>query len=148
MADSNDAPRNRHRGWATWPERFETGYAVTAEGCWEWTRARSANGYGVIYFDKKLHYAHRASWLLAHGSWPSEGMVIDHSCNNKACVNPNHLRQMENWRNIRRAYPAPDAATAARRERQRRADQKRRNYSTGYRPETIAGGDNDQLVQG
>ena len=148
MADEITAAPKRHRGWAAWPERFHSGYTVTQNGCWEWARAKNARGYGVIYFDGKLHYAHRAAWLLTHGTWPTAGLVIDHSCNNKGCVNPRHLREMENWRNIRRASSPADEETERRRERWRRVDMNRRNYSIGYKPESIPGGEHNRLVQG
>lgn len=98
-------------------------------GCRIWTRAQNNRGYGVVYFDGKLRLAHRVAWYLKHGRWPDPEMVLDHECNTKSCVNPDHVRELMNWQNLRRAVPRGDAATERRRAAQRRADAKRRgNY--------------------
>ena len=56
-------------------------------------------------------------------------MVTDHICENKRCINVDHLRELPNHLNLRRAIPRGDAETEARRKRQRIADAKRRgNY--------------------
>jgi hypothetical protein len=59
--------------------------------CWEWIGAFSTSGYGHIIWDKKHIDAHRLSYILNIGNIPT-GMMILHSCNNKRCVNPEHLR--------------------------------------------------------
>lgn len=91
--------------WPAWRERFTAGYVETPTGCHEWQKARNNRGYGVIYFEGKLHLAHRASWFATHGTWPTPGMVIDHICENKGCVNVAHLRELTNAENIRRTNP-------------------------------------------
>ena len=73
-----------------------------------------------------MRLAHRVAFLARHGRWPSDGLVTDHSCNEKACVNPDHLREMENWRNLRRAVPRGDAEVEAKRAQWRKANAKRR----------------------
>lgn len=120
----------RGSAWKHWTDRLdENALPDDNSGCLEWQKSKNNRGYGVIYFDGKLHLAHRAAWLRKHGQWPDSNMVIDHICNNKSCVNVDHLRELPNHLNLRRAIPRGDAATERRRARWRKADAKRRgNY--------------------
>lgn len=109
-------------------ERFI--YEVSPSGCHIWQRAMNNRGYGVIWFDGKVRLAHRVAWFMRHGSWPSDHLVLDHICEVKACVNADHLRELENWRNLRRAHARGDVETEKRRARWRRANAKRRGTYT------------------
>ena len=72
----------------------------TTDGCWEWTACKTAEGYGRFLLESyDTHFAHRVSYALANGLIP-EGMVIDHICQNKACVRPDHLRATTNKQNL------------------------------------------------
>ena len=97
-------------------------YTIDSNGCHIWQKARNSRGYGVIWHDGKVRLAHRVAWFLKHGAWPIKGLVIDHICEVRACVNADHLRELTNGQNIMRAYPRGDEATERRRSRQRAAN--------------------------
>lgn len=59
--------------------------------CLIWTAGKNGNGYGRLWVDGRMAYAHRRAWELAHGEIP-DGMVVDHTCHTKLCVKPGHLR--------------------------------------------------------
>lgn len=70
--------------------------------CWIWIGStRSINGYGQFLFNGKLVQSHRISFEIFKGDIPN-GLVIDHLCRNKICVNPEHLEAVSNKENILR----------------------------------------------
>ena len=62
-------------------------------GCWPWTGGISRNGYGDFGCDGGRNYgAHRMALYLTIGRPVPEALSALHSCDNRKCCNPLHLR--------------------------------------------------------
>lgn len=59
--------------------------------CWLWTGYIGSWGYGrLMGKNKAVLTAHRLSYKIHKGEIP-DGMVVRHTCDRPACVNPKHL---------------------------------------------------------
>jgi hypothetical protein len=72
-----------------WIQRHKN---TTQDGCLLWPYEISSHGYGTVSKDGKRRIASREMCKAAHGPPPSEGLDAAHSCHNRACCNPRHLR--------------------------------------------------------
>lgn len=92
-----------------WRQRVRS--QVTTDGtpnsCWLWGGALDRDGYGRFRFTeasgvRRIIGAHRAAWLAFRGDLPA-GLVIDHLCRVRNCVNPAHLDPVTTGENTRRS---------------------------------------------
>lgn len=70
--------------------RFLEKVKVMPSGCHEWQSTFHRDGYGKFYFEGKQTQAHRAAFILFCGEIP-QGQWVLHRCDNRKCVNTNHL---------------------------------------------------------
>jgi hypothetical protein len=91
----------------TLEERFWSKVSQTGESdCWEWEGTRNPKGYGRLAVGRTSVPAHRYAYELLIGPFPP-GLVSDHLCRNRGCVNPSHIEPVTNRENILRGRTLP-----------------------------------------
>jgi HNH endonuclease len=85
-------------------ERIMAKVAIDENGCWRWMGYINELGYAKVSFEGQAVSAHRIVYTHLIGPIPI-GLEIDHICNVRDCLNPEHLRTVTHAENVRRAFP-------------------------------------------
>ena len=72
-------------------EAFWTRVKRTPDSCWEWQGGITSHGFGNVQIRGRQLRVHRLAHAFANGAIPERLLVI-HSCDNRACCRPSHLR--------------------------------------------------------
>jgi len=83
------------------------GVSIRPDGCWGHTLKPNRKGY--VYMDlrgsRKHWLAHRVMYEWIVGPIP-KGLVIDHLCRNRGCLNPSHMQPVTIGENVLRGHGA------------------------------------------
>lgn len=82
--------------------KIERRVSLDPSGCLNWTGSTDSYGYGQMKWRGRTRLVHRlAYWIF--GNKPPTGLSVLHTCDNRRCINPNHLylgTQRENMRDM------------------------------------------------
>lgn len=81
------------------PKNLQHRVEIRDSGCWEWQGSISSSGYGDLCVDGQHLLVHRYVYSSLFGEIP-KGLVIWHTCDNRKCCNPYHLRLGTHFQNI------------------------------------------------
>lgn len=72
---------------------FDIALNHSGDACLIWPFGRESNGYGRVYYKKRVRSAHRLVCKLAHGKPPTKSHYACHSCGRgeDGCVNQRHI---------------------------------------------------------
>ena len=88
----------------SWEAEMPVG--LPADECWPWPGYVNSHGYGYARWRGGAVRAHRVAYEAVIGPIP-EGLVLDHLCRNRACVNPYHLEPVDDRTNNLRGFSPP-----------------------------------------
>lgn len=86
-------------------DRFAEKVEVT-DDCWLWKSSTNDQGYGTFWFEGRAVNAHQIAFRLSNG--PLGDKQVNHHCDVKPCVNPDHLYAGTQSRNVEEVYERTD----------------------------------------
>lgn len=107
---SKMAKKNKRNSLANQSMRYEIshtngciGKSGTHTCCHEFTGPKTNDGYGQTTIKGKNYTAHRAAYTHFIGDVPA-GKDVGHICNNRSCINPDHLTALSRSENVKQSY--------------------------------------------
>ena len=90
---TTNPPARRPYAHPSWTDEQRLAFWTKADplsGCMIWQGEATPAGYGRLNYKGRTTYAHRWAWTIKHGPI-ARGMVVCHRCDQRRCVNVDHL---------------------------------------------------------